>query len=153
MSPNLTCISCIRGFHWECLVNESTDEECCCGGKSDQIIFEEEGSEVQQRTRRNKQDEEVRDPHSTGRKRAAKLYPLDSSASCEWQGKSNKGGGKFPIQGCIDGLQQARHHGPDKNTLNNLEGNVHRICHGCHNRWHALNDPGYMMPAEPVEED
>lgn len=44
--------------------------------------------------------------------------------------------------GC-DNLQQCRHHGPDKNTLNNDPGNVHRICHWHHNNWHALNDPDY----------
>jgi hypothetical protein len=38
-------------------------------------------------------------------------------------------------------LQQARHHGPDYNTLNNDPTNVSRICHVCHNRWHAANDP------------
>jgi hypothetical protein len=45
--------------------------------------------------------------------------------------------------GCISGLQRARHHGPDKSTLNNEVGNVHRICDYCHNRWHTLNDEGY----------
>lgn len=49
--------------------------------------------------------------------------------------------------GCLDGKQQARHHGPDKNTLNNDTGNVHRICHQCHNRWHARNDEGYVWGA------
>jgi len=41
-------------------------------------------------------------------------------------------------------MQEARHHGPDKNTLNNEKGNVHRICHSCHNRWHTLNDEDYI---------
>lgn len=59
--------------------------------------------------------------------------------------KKNAGGGKIPIVGCLDGMQQARHHGPDKNTLNNERGNVHRICHTCHNRWHTLNDPDYII--------
>jgi|SRR5690606_27706591 len=86
----------------------------------------------------------LRDQQSTGRKRAAEMYPLDRDAACEWQGKKNNGGGKFPIVGCLEGKQQARHHGPDKNTLNNDQGNVHRICHQCHNRWHARNDPDYV---------
>lgn len=72
------------------------------------------------------------------------MYPLNRDADCEWQGKKNCGGGKYPIFGCLDGKQQARHHGPDKNTLNNDYGNVHRICHQCHNRWHARNDEGYV---------
>lgn len=58
--------------------------------------------------------------------------------------QKNCGGGTMPIVGCLDGKQQARHHGPDKNTLNNERGNVHRICHTCHNRWHTLNDPDYV---------
>ncbi len=91
-----------------------------------------------------KNDATLRDQQSTGRKRAAVMYPLDSDADCEWQRKKNCGGGKHPIVGCVDGKQEARHHGPDKNTLNNDSGNVHRICHKCHNRWHAKNDSDYV---------
>lgn len=69
---------------------------------------------------------------------------MTNGAPCEWSMKKNCGGGEFPIVGCHDGKQQARHHGPDKNTLNNERGNVHRICHSCHNRWHTLNDPNYV---------
>lgn len=83
------------------------------------------------------------DSQSAGRKVAAKLYPLDSEKECEWQGKGNCGGGDYPILGCLEGKQQARHHGPEKNVQNNEEGNVHRICHYCHYRWHAKNDPTY----------
>jgi hypothetical protein len=53
------------------------------------------------------------------------------------------GGGNHPIVGCVSGVQEARHHGPDKSTSNNEEGNVHRICHRCHNRWHAANNEDY----------
>jgi hypothetical protein len=91
-----------------------------------------------------KDDSTLIDQQSTGRKRAARWYPLDPTALCEWSMKTNCGGGKHPITGCAAGLQQARHHGPDKNTLNNEKGNVHRICHTCHNRWHTLNDPDYV---------
>lgn len=95
------------------------------------------------------------DSQSSGRKQAAKLYPLDGEAPCEWQGKANCGGGSKPILGCLEGKQQARHHGPEKNVQNNEEGNVHRICHYCHYRWHAANDPdydwnaGYYIPHQP----
>ena len=103
-------------------------------------------------SRRGKRDASLKDQQSTGRKRAAVLFPLDREASCEWAKASPenpKGGGKFPITfGCAE-LQKARHHGPDKNTLNNEEGNVHRICHFHHNNWHALNDPHYI-PGKPV---
>jgi len=100
----------------------------------------EEATNKGTRVRRHKADFALKDQQSTGRKRAAKAYPLYRNESCEWRGKSNCGGGKFPIQGCSDGLQQCRHHGPDYDTLNNEEGNVHRICYNCHNRWHAAND-------------
>lgn len=83
------------------------------------------------------------DSQSAGRKVAAKLYPLDPEGKCEWQGQANCGGGDYPILGCLTGIQQARHHGPEKNVQNNEQGNVHRICHYCHYRWHAKNDPTY----------
>lgn len=111
-----------------------------------------EGQEPEpgKRKRRNKRDAALRDQQSTGRKRAARLYPLDRNADCEWAGSDAAGGGTHPIPGCgrrsntVRGKQQARHHGPDKNTLNNEPGNVHRICHSCHNAWHAVNDPDYV---------
>lgn len=80
---------------------------------------------------------------SAGRKIAAKLFPLDNNKDCEWKGFANVGGGDYPILGCLEGKQQARHHGPEKNVQNNEQGNVHRICHYCHYRWHAKNDPTY----------
>lgn len=94
-------------------------------------------------SRRLKRDATLKDQQSTGRKRAARWFPLDFEAACEWRGKSNCGGGTKPIVGCVSGLQQARHHGPDKSTSNNEVGNVHRICHRCHNRWHAANNATY----------
>lgn len=94
-------------------------------------------------TRRNKRSANLKDQQSTGRKRAAKLYPLAENSPCEWSNKSNCGGGSYPILGCLNGTQQARHHGPHKNVMDNEEGNVHRICHACHNRWHTVNDPSY----------
>ena len=93
--------------------------------------------------RRLKRDATLKDQQSTGRKRAARMYPLSEDQPCEWRGQANVGGGKHPIIGCVSGLQQARHHGPDKSTSNNEEGNVHRICHRCHNRWHAANNKTY----------
>jgi hypothetical protein len=98
------------------------------------------------RTRRTKPDHALKDQQSTGRKRAARLYPLDKEALCEWALRPEQGGG-IAIPGCglrpgtKPGKQQSRHHGPDYNTLNNEAGNVHRICHSCHNAWHAANDP------------
>ena len=94
-------------------------------------------------SRRAKRSANLKDQQSTGRKRAARLFPLDPESPCEWAGSSNCGGGTNPITGCLSGKQQARHHGPIKDTTINDEGNVHRICHYCHNRWHAKNDVGY----------
>lgn len=96
-----------------------------------------------------KNENTLKDQQSTGRKRAARLYPLDETKPCEWSGLKRAGGGNYPIIGCSGNTQRARHHGPDKNTLNNDEGNVHRICHQCHNRWHTLNDKDYV-PGETI---
>lgn len=148
-----SCFPCIRGLHGACRVLD-----CDCSHQSvpnAEVITNDSGEEdnseeresSQSRTRRNKPDAALKDQQSTGRKRAANLYPLDREAPCEWLGKSGMGGGTKPINGCPladNCTQQARHHGPDKNTLNNEEGNVHRIGHLCHNRWHAMNDPDYQ---------
>lgn len=92
---------------------------------------------------KGKRDFKIKDPHSTGRKRAAILFPLDRSEPCEWRNATSgnpMGGGPSPITFGCDNLQSHRHHGPDKNTLNNSEGNVHRICTLHHNNWHSQND-------------
>jgi hypothetical protein len=130
----MACIGCGRGFHDECEIG--CDE---CHGEADRIVKTFIGRGRGQPT---KEPEDVTDIHSTGRKRAAQLYPLFKGVLCEWQGQKNCGGGT-PIIGCIKGLQVDRHHGPIKNTLHNEPGNVHRICKHCHNRWHAVNDPIY----------
>lgn len=137
----------MQGFTWECRVKE-------CDNTSEPENMNTEPDPEQAggfmpsmpvtTINTYKDDSAIRDQQSTGRKRAAKMYPLDKNAPCEWAMLKNCGGGKMPITGCRDGMQQSRHHGPDKNTLNNEQGNVHRICHTCHNRWHALNDEGYV---------
>lgn len=130
----MACISCGRGFHQEC--------EIGC------VDCHEDYSQIAKSFRSGtkgqpvKDPEDITDPYSTGRKRAAIQYPLFRTNPCEWRGKKNVGGGE-PIVGCIKGLQQDRHHGPVKNPLRNEPGNVHRICKYCHNRWHAVNDPIY----------
>lgn len=152
------CINCASGLHWECI--QITDSKCCCNGKPVDSEIENENDDkddkVRSRFRRGKRDATLKDQQSTGRKRAAVEYPLDLEAPCEWRRLRFAGGGQYPIIGCNNGLQKARHHGPDKNTLNNDKGNVHRICHHCHNRWHAVNDPVYdpnsptFRPHDPV---
>lgn len=132
------CIDCGSGLHRVC------GNPCCCS-KNPPVAEEVEDETPERRyiSRTYKREGTLKDQQSTGRKRAAQLYPLTETDPCEWLGLKFAGGGKFPIVGCNSGIQQARHHGPDKNTLNNDEGNVHRICHKCHNRWHTRNDPEY----------
>ncbi len=140
----MKCINCRDGLCWECLA--ISNGACCCHNPSTEapVAEVEEDEDEAYSNRTYKREGTLKDQQSTGRKRAAKLYPLDPTASCEWRGLKNSGGGPIPIVGCNSGTQQARHHGPDKNTLNNDEGNVHRICHRCHNRWHTKNDPVYV---------
>lgn len=132
------CLSCGRGFHGECDIGCSNCHEREITVTKASIQLGIGGG----RGAPTKDPENVKDRHSTGRKRAAQLYPIFKGKPCEWQGKKNCGGGT-PIIGCIAGLQTDRHHGPVKDTLRNEPGNVHRICSTCHNRWHAVNDPLY----------
>lgn len=152
------CIVCARGFHDECLLGCSEhaqeSEEAEDGDLSGSYAAHLEASANR---KKGSTYEGLKDPQSTGRKRAARLYPLDKEAPCEWQGKKNCGGGKRPIVGCVAGLQVARHHGPVKNVTRNHEGNVHRICTRCHNHWHELNDLVYdeadyaLLPHDPMD--
>jgi len=128
------CIACGRGFHDEC------DIGCTkCHANVEKIA---RSIIAGNRGAPSKEPGKVKDVLSTGRKRAALLYPIFEDKPCEWQGQKDCGGGQ-PITGCISGLQIDRHHGPVKNPLRNEPGNVHRICKHCHNRWHAVNDPIY----------
>lgn len=130
----MPCPGCGRSFHDECEIGNCTE----CHGDYEQIsnsLRIGTGAPI-------KDPSKIGDPYSTGRKRAAVMYPLFKTNPCEWRGKKNCGGGT-PIVGCIKGLQQDRHHGPVKNPLRNEPGNVHRICKPCHNRWHEVNDAIY----------
>lgn len=141
----MTCISCAISLHEEC-----ENDPCCCTqntatGESKISLLTEDPTRdaVVIRERRGKNTKDIVDPKSTGRKRAAVLFPLDRTQPCEWRMQKNCGGGDKPIVGCLKGFQTNRHHGPNKDTLINIEGNVHRICADCHNRWHYLNDGNY----------
>jgi hypothetical protein len=135
--------SCIGGC--DCLHNDLRVEPVTVPALMEPVEDEEVNERLQsgKRQRSQKRDASLKDQQSTGRKRAARLYPLNPDAPCEWRGTANAGGGTRPIVGCVSGTQQARHHGPDKSTSNNEEGNVHRICHRCHNRWHSANNKDY----------
>lgn len=159
--PKKPCAACGRGFVEECTKKKPCDVAAwLLFIKSDGFLRMESSMDEGQPVANKKKGgtyETLTDPHSTGRKRAAQLYPLDKEAPCEWQGKKNCGGGRVPITGCTHGKQVARHHGPVKNTTRNQTGNVHRICTRCHNHWHELNDLVYdereygMLPHDPVE--
>lgn len=86
------------------------------------------------------------DPISTGRKRAAVMYPIQPGQVCEWALKKNCGGGIYPVFGCTGRPAVNIHHGPDKSTLNNDRSNISVICTFCHNRWHTENDRTYLEP-------
>lgn len=153
----MPCIDCGRGFHEDC---DTNCEDC-------HPVIEEEVAIVESLS--------YKDPKSTGRKEAAKLYPIicrtcslpttrinresgqcecgpsRTTDPCEWQGKKNCGGGSVPITGCADGTQVDRHHGPIKSPIRNHVGNVHRLCSKCHQRWHTLNDPGYDEQAAELQ--
>jgi hypothetical protein len=142
----VSCVACGRGFHHECLNKKGCKK---CHPKSEEKVS------VTVSTRKSKVHG-LKDEKSTGRKRAAKLYPIIEGEPCEWRGKKNCGGGRHPIIGCLSGFQVDRHHGPVKKTTRNEEGNVHRICKDCHNHWHELNDLIYdeaeynSLPHDPV---
>ena len=134
------CPECVVGYHWEC--RQRVNGICCCANVVDAVVEKVRGA--------IKEPDDITDKESTGRKRAAQLYPIYEGMTCEWRNLFYAGGGVVPIVGCRDGLARARHHGPDKNTINNSPINLHRICHDCHNRWHAVNDSFYAEPRPPT---
>ena len=168
-----SCLECLRGFHVICgdcdccnpnavtvsdpLTPTPNEEEVDNANDDQRPVYDVFDPEAEWRvsegsTKRGKADRALKDQQSTGRKRAAKAFPLFRDENCEWAAASitnPKGGGNFPITYGCDANQLARHHGPDKNTLHNSEGNVHRICNQHHNFWHAKNDPSYV-PGQPV---
>lgn len=147
----MPCPPCGRGFHAECY----TQCKKCHPKKKSLEKVKASSTTSTEYKKRGKTAKDLTDAHSTGRKRAAELYPVDKTAPCEWQGQRNCGGGEYPIVGCLDGKQQHRHHGPVKDTTRNQQGNVHRICTPCHNHWHELNDVNYeprrygLLPHDP----
>jgi len=130
------CLHCLAGFHDECENPKQSGGiwSCCCSPEVE-LVSEVRGP--------IKEDKDVTDIESTGRKRAALAYPIADGATCEWAGLRYAGGGVVSIIGCNGNPASDRHHGPDKSTLNNSAGNVHRICSTCHNRWHTCNDKYY----------
>lgn len=89
---------------------------------------------------------EMKDPVSTGRKRAAVMYPIVGGQVCEWSWRKHCGGGVEPIVGCTGRPASHIHHGPSKSTLDNERNNISLVCEFCHNRWHSANDKYYIEP-------
>lgn len=151
-----TCMACVVDLHEECWEPIALDTgywQCCCWQNSDPDA-------KSAREGRVAGVDEVTEVLSTGRKRAAMVAPIFPGMPCEWAGLRYAGGGPHPIVGCVGNTiadvkknadlpenatkRGERHHGPDKNTLNNAPGtNLHRICSACHTHWHALNDRYY----------
>ena len=156
------CMACRAGMHEECDPTENVDvlDNCCCPEETTMPI----GFGPAVTAKDSRTDTDLKDPISTGRKEAARLWPIIDGMTCEWAHLAQAGGGVFPIVGCNGSVLYTEgdlgniHHGPDKNTLNNTRENIHRICPTCHNRWHALNDPfygerpDYSMPFIPLVE-
>jgi len=143
----LPCPACNAHEHIMCMDPDMFDMSCCCFHLKHK--FEDvESTEKKERGGQIKGAEDITDVQSTGRKRAALLFPITEGMICEWASLKNAGGGVTPIIGCLGNKATDRHHGPDKNTLNNTDKNVHRICSFCHNYWHARNDEYYgIRPA------
>lgn len=157
MTEELTgCYSCAQGLYAECLDPKEAEDGLIipCAVH----LVGNVGAGVARSRGEVLSPEEITDPLSTGRKRAAAQAPILSGMWCEWSGLRQAGGGVIPVVGCVDNqisdkkggdpehgyLQGDRHHGPDKAVINNTPGqNLHRICKLCHNRWHTLNDPYY----------
>lgn len=150
------CVYCAVALHEECLrptiVSEDGPEFICCCPRDDMVGWVEREAPTASRSKAEpKALGEITDVLSTGRKRAAMLYPIYPGMVCEWSGLEFAGGGVEPIVGCNgnliyptkDGSAGTVHHGPDKNTLNNHPANVHRICWSCHQTWHAKNNRYY----------
>lgn len=153
------CIACGRGFHRECprKCSRCHPESNVPAQESVEVSEQDESvEELSGDSPRVPKKSNLKDPESTGRKRAARLYKINPDDPCEWRGKKNCGGGLRPVIGCYDGNQQHRHHGPVKSTVRNELGNVHRICDDCHVHWHELNDLIYnqadyeLLPHNPV---
>lgn len=148
------CYSCAAGLHAECVKPTPFEDEenwltCCCTFVPAEV---DAGSYSERGVGRPMLDpDQITDKTSTGRKRAAALYPIFDGMTCQWAGLKAAGGGVVPIIGCSGNVivngkgpdKGDRHHGPDKNVINNSPSNVHLVCSTCHNRWHSLNNEFY----------
>jgi hypothetical protein len=121
-----------------------------CFGKEDvpagELSMETTGDVYETLYSEPEEEKVYKDALSTGRKRAALLYPIQTGQVCAWAWHKNCGGGINPISGCTGRPATNLHHGPDKSVFNNEPDNVSAICEYCHNRWHVANDHYYIEP-------
>jgi hypothetical protein len=138
----VTCLPCNADDHIMCW-NAKIDKCCCFDIREAASEFTNISNEKSAAGGYQKPADAITDVQSTGRKRAAVMYPIEEGMVCEWSQLRYAGGGVIPIIGCFNNPATDTHHGPDKNTLNNTPENVHRICADDHNRWHAINNQYY----------
>lgn len=138
--PLKICLPCSNGYYRECTQPVVDKELLLACGIVNTVI---DDTKARQRGGQVKFPEDITDVQSTGRKRAAQMYPITEGMKCEWQSLARAGGGVIPSIGCHNGMASNVHHGPNKSTLDNRKENVHRICSKCHNRWHSANDEFY----------
>lgn len=122
------CYECVRGFCGSCLrgnclcshvISEMQDFTPTIIGveETQPAIGSNAEARAKSRVRSQKPNEHVEDPESTGRKRDARLFPLNPDKPCEW---------------CKSNSQQKHLHFPDTDPLNNEPQNVHRVCTTCY---------------------
>jgi len=158
---DVVCEYCRVELCFQCLDPKEEGEKCCCLGtygrvtlgsmlvgstnSDDELGVNQDGSLKTSRAGRPiLEADDMQNPVSAGRRRAAKIAKIPMGYVCEWALLEFAGGGVVPIVGCAGNTASDLHHGPDKSTLNNEVGiNLHRICDSCHNRWHELNDSYY----------
>lgn len=136
------CVNCVAEMHpmfclWSVEGCKPSDTESP-NGSSESTAVDDMGQDSEEKV--------FRDPISTGRKRAAVMYPISPGQVCDWAWRKQCGGGIEPIMGCTGRPATHIHHGPDKSTLNNVRENISLVCNFCHNRWHVANDKYYVEP-------
>lgn len=144
MATRIVCAYCAVGFPEDFCLTEGM-----CNSKEDIEGGETLGGilELSASLGEDIQSERVyKDAVSTGRKRAAELYPIQVGQVCSWAWSKVCGGGVEPITGCTGRPATNIHHGPDKSTFSNEASNISVICTFCHNRWHVANDKYYSEP-------
>lgn len=113
-----SCWGCVTGLHFECLAPVDETEEgfvhCCCSLA--QVIVDDV-EEKRSVGRPMLEVSEITDIRSTGRKRAAMLYPIFENMVCEWAGLRYAGGGIEPIIGCDGNIIQPVKSGPTRATV------------------------------------